>query len=191
MSDTFFEDISKKRQGRPKGSRNVAVQFKHYKPKRWEPWMEALVLASIQGKTNKELAESFGISLPHVSNILSTEQAAIATQKIRDKVSELHPDVSIKIGRIKEKAVQRIENFLDNDAVAEASPIAYISQVKDIMKMTFPKMDDAANNITNIQQNNILVANSEYLERLNEGLKTSNEVNLLHEEKRLKLLKSG
>jgi hypothetical protein len=183
------EATNKRGRGRPKGSRNVSVQFQHYNPKKWEPWMEALVLAKMQGKSNAELAASFDISLPHVSNILSTAKAEEIRQKLKVEISKMFPDASIKIGSIREKALNHIDSFLDKKELADAAPIAYIAQVQSIMKMTFPEAEKNPGNVTNIQ-NNILLANGgELLDRIAKGLEGSKRVEEIHAPK-VELLKA-
>lgn len=174
------EQNIKRGRGRPKGSRNVALQFQHYNPKKWEPWMEALVLAKMQGKSNAQLAESFDISIPHVSNILSTAQAEDIRQKLKVEISKMFPDASIKIGSIREKALNHIDKFLDREDLAQAAPIPYIAQVQGIMKMTFPEAEKSPMNVTNVQ-NNILLANGgELLDRIAKGLEGSKRVEEIH-----------
>lgn len=176
--------------GRPKGSRNQSVQFNSYHPKKWEAWMDGLVVHHICGKTNKELSKLFDITEGHVSNLLNSPQANERKELYRSEVLKSAGDVASKLAHIQELGLKRVTDFLKMDELAKSSPITYVSQAKEILKMTFPKGEvtpPPSGNVTNIQ-NNILATNPEFMERMVKGLETANEVALMHEEKRLKLV---
>jgi predicted transcriptional regulator len=184
-------NVIKRGRGRPKGSRNESMPFAHYEPKRWEPWMDGLVIHSLIGKSNTELAKMFEITVTHVSNILSTKQAAERKEIFRESVLSKVPNISETMALIQEKGVKRLLDFMNNDQLATNSPLSFINQAKSIVQMTFPKNELPTGSVTNNIQQNILATNPEFMDRLMRGLESSNEVAKLHEEKRLKLVSGG
>lgn len=177
--------------GRPKGSTNKAAKFRHYKPKKWEAWMTALVISSTAGKANKELAEIYEISETHVSNLLSTEQAHNIKLELKKALLKESPEIADRMVKVSEKAFTRMEEFLENETLAKNSPMNYTDRAMKIFQMTYPSAHQAEekqeSNVTNIQ-NNVFITQPEILERINEGLKTSNEIAVIHNETRQKLL---
>lgn len=188
-------EVIKRGRGRPKGSKNLSTQFQHYEPKKWEPWMDELVIYSLVGKkSNVELAKMFDITEGHVSNLLCTKHALERKEIYRQAVLDSNPDISAQMASIQRKAAKRVNAFLDNDKVAEQSPIAFTSLAKGILAMTFPKGDSpVGTNITNTTniQNNVLATNPEYLERVTKGLEGSMRVSELHEKKRIALIEAA
>lgn len=175
-------DIVKRPRGRPRGSKNKSPGFLHYNPKRWEPWMDALVLASISGAANKELAKDYQISETHVSNILNTEMAQTIRLRIRKKVLDATTDVTEKLTKLQDTAIKRMAEVLDNDTLAVNSPMSMATLAKEIFRLVKTDSPDkekekatSIQNTTNVQ-NNILVANPEYVARIQKGMELSNEI---------------
>lgn len=186
MSDDIIP--IKRGPGRPKGSKNKAAKFNHYKPKRWEPWMTSLVLAHLSGKfTNQQIADDYNITATHVSNILSTQEAEAIELSVRKNLQESSKSVADRLLAIQDKAVKHIEGFINRDDLAVNAPFNYIREVKDILKMTFPTEAESKGNVTNNIQNNVLVANPEFVQRIAEGLETSNRVAVIHNETKQKI----
>lgn len=185
--------VEEKKVGRPVGSKNKAAKFKHYKPKKWQEWMTALVLASKIGKSNKELAELFEITPEHVSNILSTDEAEAVTLTLRKSLLEQSTDMASEFTKLAEMSLKRIKDVMANDTLAINNPFPMLRASLEVMKLTFPKEESGVSspqgNINIQQNNNILVANPEYLERITKGLETANEIAVIHNDTRQKLLK--
>lgn len=182
-----------KRLGRPPGAKNKSPQFRHYRPKKWEPWMSALVLSHIAGnKSNVELAEMYEISATHVSNILSTEEAKTIEEEARKNFLKMSGHIGDRMTRIAEKAVERFENFVDNDTLAQNSPVSFIRETQNIFKMTFPQaQSEVVPSIVQNNQNNIFLTQPELIERIEKGLDTANRIAVIHNETRQKLLKAS
>lgn len=170
------ENVEKRGRGRPKGSTNKGPSFKHYTPKRWHPWMDSLVLAKIAGATNEELAEKYEISIVHVSNILSTTQAQELIDKVRSELIAQSSTVSDRLSKIRELSLKRIEEVLANDSLATNSPLSFVDRALRFFEMASENVKDkpaAGNTIIN---GNVLVANSDYVERIGKGLELSNQI---------------
>lgn len=181
------EIVKVEKRGRPRGSKNKSPGFHHYVPKRWEPWMDSLVLAKIAGASNKDLAESFEITVAHVSNILSTTEANLIKLKVRKEILEKSEELSDKLTQIRDLSAKRMLEALQNDTLATNSPLSMASLAKELFKIASPAVvaENTAKQVTNnIAQQNILVANPEYVNRIEKGLTLSNEI----QERRLQLV---
>lgn len=188
-----------KKQGRPLGAKNKAAKFKHYKPKKWHPWMTSLVLHHCSGRTNTDLAQMFEITPEHVSNILSTENAGTIREEFKKQILSTSPDIADKMARVASKAFGEMENFLGNEVVKGQSPLAFVDRAMRIFDMTFPvahpeiaEKGISRHGDTNINiQQNVFLANREFIERITKGLEDSNRIAVIHNETRQKLLTEG
>lgn len=180
---------TKRGRGRPRGSKNKSPGFKHYHPKRWEPWMDALVMAKIAGAadiTNEELGKRFGISSQHVSNILCAPQADEVKERARKALLSNSDRVVDRIAKIQEKALERVSAVLDNETLATNSPVTIGNFALQVMKTNLPpvkeKEDDSKDKGIQIRDSNVLIANPEYVKRIGVGLDLANQI----EERRVK-----
>jgi len=170
--------------GRPPGSKNKTAKFLHYIPKKWEAWHESVVIRSVMGTSNTELAELFGVSVTHISNILNCPQALEVKNRIRDQIINEGSDATTKIAGIRDKALKRVEQYLDNDTLATNNPHQTMSLTLQALKLTMPDEvvktgDTVINNNINAQQN-VLIANPEFIERIAKGLEISNQIEEAH-----------
>lgn len=140
----------------PKELRKPA-QFKHYQPKRWHPEFTLVVMGSISGKTNLELASEFGYTHQHISNILSTSQAEEIREKVRLGLDKHFEGTIIeRVNRIGEKAIQKIESFVEDEHnYADKAPFAFVDRMMKLAIMTSKMGSDMSNGkgSTNIQVN--------------------------------------
>lgn len=111
-----------------------AGQFTHYKPKRWHPEFDLIVIGSISGLSNVELSRQYGYTPQHISNILSTEQAAEVRERVRGQIDKgFEGNLKERLSKIGEKTVKHIEKFIeDADGRAERSPFFFIDRVLKI-----------------------------------------------------------
>lgn len=149
-----------------------------YKLVKWKPVFDMIVAGHIIGKTNKELAEEFDFTPVHIANILKSDQAraliSAASNKIRNKVLEESEDVVDIQSRIRLKALQRAEDFLNNDEAARNSPFAYMNTIKSFTAMSAaaqatPTVNVQVNNATQINNN----LKAEHFDRLSKALEIS------------------
>lgn len=174
------EEIVKRGRGRPKGSVNKATQFLHYNPKKWEPWMESLVLASVAGNDNKTLAERYEISITHVSNLLNCPQAVEVRRKVSNELLKSSRDIADGIDRIRTKALKTVEKALDNNGFVDASPYSSAMLAMKAYETFGGKgkkdsNEDNSGGNTTINQN-ILVANPSFMKTLTEAVEKSNNI---------------
>lgn len=154
--------------------------FKRYSPKRWHPEFDLIVLKSISGRSNSEIAEEIGYSKQQVSNILSTVQAEEIKNRFRENLKE-NVELGLRetVEDINTKALRLIADFIQNKELNAEEPLAFIDRVikitsvlnKDVMKTS------EANKGTQVSVNNLQI---NHFSDLKESLKLSREVNEIH-----------
>jgi predicted transcriptional regulator len=156
------------------------ASFKHYRPKRWHPEFDLIVLASFMGKTNTEIAKEFGYTPQHVSNILSTSQAEEIRDSLREKISnQTEISISDRLKEISNVSLTRVETFLKNDELFEKSPFAFIDRAMRAAQIAQEKNDPKFQvNINNQTNNNVL--GNDAIDRIANALEVTTEVGLLH-----------
>lgn len=162
-------------------------KFHHYKPKRWHPEFTLIVMGSISGKDNAELAEEFGYSVVHISNILSTEQASEIREKAREHLNKaFEGNLADRVKGIGQKALEKIERFVEDKTNQEAkSPFAFVDRMMKLATMTstLGSLNGLANdkNTTNIQVNGsaAFVLNGDQVEGIRTALLQSSSLDLI------------
>lgn len=124
-----------KHRGRPRGEWKGPKL--RYRPKKWLPEFSQVVFdyIAIPGITQEELGDKYGYTKVHINNILNSPQAA----KIREATAKgilnyNEENVTVKLGEISQKAVERMHNFIHNDILYEKSPFAFIEKSIAIRK---------------------------------------------------------
>jgi hypothetical protein len=142
---------------------------------KWKPVYDMIVAGHIIGKSNKELAEVYDYTTVSIVNILRSDRAqqmiAEAHKNIRANVSENineHMDLN---ERIRQKALKRVEEFLDKDELATNSPFAYMNTISKYTGVSAANVP-TVNVQTNIQNNQTNVSESS-LNRLTKALEIS------------------
>ena len=96
---------------------------KRWNPKEWRPEYEAIVALSCTGTSHKLLAERYGYTPVHISNIVNSdvgkELSNIILQNLRKISTESLPE---KIGGMQAAAVKRMQEYLENDQIAAVDP---------------------------------------------------------------------
>lgn len=106
-------------------------KFVRYKPKRWHPEFDLIVISSIAGKDNEELARIFGYTPQHISNILCTEQAQEIRNKVRSDIdTTFTKDIKDRLNDINEGAIKSLEQFFvtERETRYEASPFLFVDR---------------------------------------------------------------
>jgi hypothetical protein len=155
------------------------AKFNHYSPKRWHPEFDLIVYASFAGKSNVEIAKEFGYTPVHISNILSTVQADRIRNELRSKINDNVDDtITNRMKSISDKALERVEKFMNNDELFEKSPFAFVDRAMRAATLNKESSSDPKVNINiNSQVNNI---GNEAISRIASALEISNEVKQLH-----------
>lgn len=179
MAETLDAD------GKVIGHTRGAKAFKRWVPKEWRPEYEAIVALSCTGLNNEEVGKRFGYGKQQVSNILNTPQAKKLRELIVNRLRDLN---SITLGErmtaLNEKALSRIEDTLNNDAIYERAPLAIFDRSFTFLKHAgvvkpelAPQHPMGGGNVIGTMVN----ITSEAVKQLSEGLRKSNEVKVLHD----------
>jgi hypothetical protein len=143
---------------------------------KWKPVYDMIVAGHILGKSNKDLAVDFDYTPVTISNILRSDMAQTLIAQAHDRIRANAVEKGIEVmdihEKIKQKALQRVDEFLDNDELAQNSPFAYMNT---IAKYTSAPAAPAASSVnvqvnTNVQQNNV---SENSLNRLTRALELS------------------
>jgi len=98
---------------------------KRWNPKEWKPEYELVVALSCTGLAHTVIAERFGYTPIHIGNIVNCEYGKALRQiilnKLRNDVTLATPNI---IKDTQARALERIREVLDNDALALNSPLA-------------------------------------------------------------------
>src|SRR5689334_12260583 len=107
---------------------NRPAQFtkrERWQPKRWEAMHEQMVIMSALGRSNVEIARTFGYSAQQVCNILNSDEASIVRARVLDQLRKTA--VKQLDGSLEDLATQSIirmkEVMYDDDLFAK-SPFA-------------------------------------------------------------------
>ena len=171
---------NKKSVGRPKGTMRPPTLEVRY-PIRWKLIYDEFLKARIDGLTNKAIALKFDYSEMQVCNVLNSPLAKEKLQEIREKVIALTVDESATQETLEKsirlKALNTMDKFLDNDTLAMAAPIPFVSQAIKIAGLG--KVGGIGTQI-NVQNNNqkTLVISGEMAENVTKALEISKEIGL-------------
>jgi hypothetical protein len=147
-----------------------------FKIVRWKPVYDMIVAGHILGRSNKDLAAEFDYTPVTIANILRSDMAqkliADAHDRIRANAVEKGVEVMDIHEKIKQKALKRVDEFLDNDELASNSPFAYMNTIAKYTSPPPSAATPAVNvNIQNNNQQNNVSENS--LNRLTRALELS------------------
>lgn len=179
--DNSMSSIDNPKRGRPMGSGGKSSSFEHYKPRRWQPEFDLIVIESISGLDNETIGRKYGYTKQHVSNILSTAQAREIKDKVRTTVDkEFEGTLKQRLAKIGERAVEHVEKFIqDEDNLAERSPFMFIDRTLKIAQSVGTLMGDKSNNNSGQQINvagNAIIMNNEKADDLKNAIKNSMEL---------------
>lgn len=165
------------------GSKNRAPQFKNYNPRRWHPEFDLMVVESIAGKSNEEIGKLFGYTKEHVSNILSTQEAAVIRDRVRETINkEFDGKLKERLASIGAKCIQKIENFVEDERNLESvSPFMFIDRVVKIAQSTSTLVNNERNTVNNntVVNGNAMIINNDQANGLRDALSKSMDLDLV------------
>lgn len=169
-------------------------QFLRYAPKRWKPEFSLIVMDSISGMENDEIAEKYGYTKQHISNILCTSQAAEMRRNVQTKINE-HFEGSLKerLAVVQEQAVRHIEDFIsarNGFENVKKDPFGFIDRVIKVAGSGGSLGDKSGSNNVSVTNtvNNLQVNHFENLgEALDRSMKVE-ELGFVDRSKEVKLL---
>lgn len=151
---------------------------------KWKPTFDLIVAGHLMGRTNLALAEEFDYTPVRISQILNSEPARIliaeAQRRIQNQMMDDVETAETRQQRIREKAQQRVEEFLDNEVLAMASPFVYLNTIKDFAKEPVSKTQAPVQVQINNQVNNQNVSNSAF-DRMTRAIEISQGIEVPNE----------
>jgi len=151
--------------------RQARINRPRWEPKKWHPVYEEVVLLSALGYSNIDIAKQKGFTTVHVSNILCTQQAKTLMEmisiRLRHKTGESMED---RLERYAEKAMQRVEEVLNDDEYAMRSPGGIFDRAITVLKVTNKVKSEGSTTV-----NNNLVVPVEAMLELKKGMELSDK----------------
>ena len=123
--------------GRPKGSLGIIGGRIRYRPKKWLPEFNQLVVDYIvvPGVTHKELGEKYGYTNVQVCNILNSPQARDIQESMAKGILKYNfENVPIKMAEMSSKITERLHDFIHDDSKYKANPFEFINKALSIGK---------------------------------------------------------
>lgn len=157
--------------------------FKHKKkrwePKKWEPIFDEMVLMSCLGKSQIEIARRFGYTTRHTNAILNSKQAKVTKRLILTKLQEtIAQTIEQRIAGIKDKALTRIAQTLNDDKIFETAPMAVFDRSVTVLKGTGVLKESASGGSGDVKGN--IFINADDLKGIREGLAVANDAKRLN-----------
>jgi hypothetical protein len=127
--------------------------FASFTIKNWETWMTEAVILHASGVSIPELRMRFGKTDQHLRNIMNTQQATEIINKInRTSLERTQASAAEKIVAIREKALDNMLEFIDNQELKTSSPFAFWDATRKTVE-TVSKMDAPAPSSSNVSVN--------------------------------------
>lgn len=146
-----------------------------WQPVTWKPEYEIILSLHAQGQTNIAIAELTNYTPMQISNILTCEHARL---RKTDIVNNIRNNTMERIDKMTEIATKRMEEVLNNDDLAIASPFAMFDRATAYLKGV-NKLASDGNNINN-STNNTVIIGDEAIKTMVDGLEKSNIAADLH-----------
>lgn len=152
-------------------------RFRNWQPKTWQPVYEQMVALSAIGLSNVSIAERFGYTKEHVSNVLSTQQAkTILAMIVLNLRKNVERSIPMQLEEIAHKAVERIQSVMNDDDLFEKSPFAVIDRGIAVLKGTSHLKSE---NSSGLNIDKAVVLNKESAEAIVRSLEQSREAQRL------------
>lgn len=117
--------------------RRARITRPRWNPKEWHPIYEEVVLLDCMGYKRTEIAYRMGFSDMHVTNILKTEQAAIVRKLVLARINgKAMQTIEQRLETVTLKAMQRVEDVINNDTLAEKNPLGVFDRAITLLKGT-------------------------------------------------------
>lgn len=166
---------------RGKGTPNKPARIANYFPKNWNPRHEAIVLAVLSGKSQKEVADIYEITPVHVGNLMKSPQALELKSKMFELLREESEDITVRMARVSEQALKNIESMMENETARKNAPFQHASLSLKVLQSVTPKgvvnptVREQTNN-TQINNNTLILTNPDFLRDIKDGLALSMKV---------------
>lgn len=163
--------------------------IKKWVPKVWKPVYEQIVALDCMNVPHTDLAIQFDYTKQMISMIVNTPQAKILRRKMLDLLARKNEDFQVKrFEAASSKAMQRINDFMDDDSLYEDNPFAVVEkslkllQAKGILKSgngVFKEGDTHIHGNVTVKKVSQLAENA--MIEIKDGLRLIKETDALHE----------
>jgi hypothetical protein len=157
--------------------RRARVTKPRWNPKEWHPIYEEVVLLDCMGLKRDEIAARMGFTPVHITNILKTDQAAIVRKLVIARINgKVQLSIEQRLENVTHKAMQRVEDVMNNDVLAEKNPLGIFDRAITLLRGTQkikPETDG-----THI--NKALIISEQQFDRLIKGTELADEARRLH-----------
>ena len=143
-------------------------------PKKWKPIYEEMLLLSVAGKSNGEIAEFYGYTAQQISNILSSPIAQAKKSEIVNRINEdFQKNEEQKLKEIAAKSIDRIRDLIFDDEKAKNAPFAMFDRSVTLLKAVGKlNSGESGPRVTH----NTIVIGKEIRRNLLEGIEKANRV---------------
>lgn len=168
------------------GPKRGAKIKKRWDPKEWRPEYEAMAALAATGMPHEEIARRFGYTGPWVSMIMNSPKGKIVKQLIINNIREAGSKTitSERVQAVMNKAFERVENLINNDYLADRSPMAIFGASMEILKKApvfSPPETPTPSSPASVQNTQInFFAAGVDKRKIDDALKKADEVQVLH-----------
>lgn len=157
-------------------SRPAQLRRPKWNPKRWHPVYEEVVMMDCMGYRNIEIARLKGLTVQHISNIITSEKGKILREYIVQKQrAHIEDTFEARVEALNEKSLKRMTEVLDNDEYAEKNPGGIFDRSLRLLQATkkVAKTDD--------QTTNVIMIPAAAMAQMTDALKASDAVRDRHQ----------
>ena len=151
-----------------------------WQPKKWRPEYDRIVGYSVLGKSNIEIAVTFGLTKEHVSTILNLPQAKELAEKLAIATKErMLSNIPETLDYVARKTTERLKQMIDNDDLFEKSPFAVIDRGVDVLK-GLQHLKGGGNGSTGINVGNAIIVPADQAKDFFGGMTKADEARRLN-----------
>jgi len=157
--------------------RRARITKPRWNPKEWHPIYEEVVLLDCMGLKRSEIASRIGFTEMHISHILKTEQAQIVRKLVIARINgKAQQTIEQRLETVTLKAMQRVEDVINNDVLAEKNPLGLFDRAITLLKGTRKiQPEDGGTHI-----NRALIVSEQQFDKMIKGTALADEAKRLH-----------
>ena len=150
-------------------------------PKKWKPAYDQMIILSIMGRKNVQIAEALGYSSIQVGNVLNSLHAEVIRRKLMDQIMEkAGDDIPGRLQVAADLASKRVVDYFRDDQAFTNAPGAMVDRAMKVLAgMKHIKSEGSGGGQTNIK-NALFVGDGEITSRLTEAIRQSDQAKQLH-----------
>lgn len=174
----------KAKRGRPVGAVNRPANATLWEPKDWKPLYEQIVLLSISGRNNKDIAHVIDRTPAMVGMVLRSQAAKKRQEALLKNVREtVFAGVDERIAEATVAGADKIHKLMTEEQYFEASPFAVADRAIKLLQGS-GKLG-AGEKAAQLNVDKMLVLAGDQSAELVKGLLEANEVQRMHEKQEI------